>query len=159
MNRVFGILGLGPQLWLSDTVLALPSVTIVETWKRVGYYMILFLAGLQAIPLEYYEASTIEGATPWKNFRYLTLPLLSHTTFFIVIIATLEAFKIFTSVFIMTNGGPADSTHSLVTILYENGFGFFRIGYASAIALVLLIMVLTIILIQVKFLKTETEYE
>jgi ABC-type sugar transport system permease subunit len=158
-NRILGTIGMKPRLWLSDVKLALPSITVVETWKRVGYYMILFLAGLQTIPLEYYEAARLEGAGPVASFFHVTLPLLSHTTFFIVIIATIQAFKIFTSVYIMTGGGPADSTQSLVTMIYETGFGYFKMGYASAIAMLLLAVLLVIILVQVKFLQTETEYE
>ena len=157
-NRVLEAVGMEPQLWLSDIKLALPSIALVETWKRVGYYMILFLAGLQTIPIEFYEAAKLEGAGPVRCFFYVTLPLLSHTTFFIVIIATIQAFKIFTSAYIMTGGGPADSTQSLVTMVYEAGFMYFKMGYASAIAMFLLAILLVIILIQVKFLQTETEY-
>jgi multiple sugar transport system permease protein len=159
INHILKSIRIPPLMWLSSTKLALVSVSIVEVWKTIGYYMILFLAGLQSIPAQYYEAAKIEGAGPWNSFRHITLPLLSHTTFFIVIIATIAAFKIFTSVYIMTQGGPADSTMSLVLLIYEYGFRYFKMGYASAIAFALLFVVLIIILIQVKLLQTETEYE
>lgn len=158
-NKVLLYIGMKPQLWLSDVKLALPSVAAVETWKRIGYYMILFIAGLQTIPQQYYEAAKLEGAGSIRCFFSVTLPLLAHTTFFIVIIATIAAFKVFTTAFIMTGGGPADSTQSLVTLIYEAGFGYFKMGYASAIAMLLLAVLLVIILIQTKFLQKETDYE
>ncbi|MFO7880927.1 MAG: sugar ABC transporter permease [Kosmotogaceae bacterium] len=130
----------GPS-WLGSKNLALIVVSLVQMWKMTGYYMVLFLAGLQSIPRVYYEAATIDGASRWDKFWKITLPLLSPTTFFVLIISVIDSFRNFEIIYTMTQGGPSNATNTLVYSVYVNGFVFYRMGYASAIAYILLAFV------------------
>jgi len=137
----------GPD-WLGSTEWSMPAVILMSVWKEVGYLMVLFLAGLQSLPKEIYESVSLDGATPWQRFRSITLPLLSPTTFFVLIVQLISAFQIFTEAYIMTEGGPADSTLTVVYYLYNQGFRYFSMGYASAIAWVLFLIILLVTLFQ-----------
>lgn len=165
-NEQFGLLNwlllrLGlPELgWLSDPRLSMLSVAIVAVWKSMGYYMVLFLAGLQGIPQQLYEAATIDGAGSWRKFWSITLPLLSPTMFFVVIITVIGSFQVFDQVYVMTQGGPGNSTLVFNYYLYQNAFEFFRMGYASALAYVLFALIFIITLLQVKFLGKRVHYD
>lgn len=139
-----------PPGWLSSTRWAMPAIIITSVWRNMGYYMVLFLAGLQGIPKELYEAATVDGATPWQKFKDITWPMLTPTTFFVTIMLTISSFKVFDLVWIMTQGGPGRSTNVLVYDIYQEAFLNLKFGYSSAIAMVLFVLVLTITIIQFK---------
>lgn len=133
--------------WLYDTNFAMPALIIVSVWKLIGYNMVIFLSGLSAINQSLFEASKIDGANAFDTFRFVTIPLLSPTIFFVVVITCISSFQVFDLIYMMTQGGPLDSTNVLVYAVYKNAFEYFKIGKASAIAYVLfgIIFVLTII--------------
>lgn len=139
--------------WLYDKHFAMLAIIIVSIWKNIGYNMIIFLAGLQAIPESLNEASEIDGATGIKKFFSITLPLLSPTVFFVSVMTTISSFQVFDLVYLMTGGGPENSTTVMVYWLYKNAFEYFKIGKASAIAYVLFIIILGLTLIQWKTRK------
>lgn len=133
--------------FLGDSRYALLSLVVVYIWKMAGYHMILFLAGLQGIPEVYYEAAKIDGATPWQTLRHITLPLLSTTTFFIMIIALIQSLQTFDLTFAMTEGGPNNASTTLSFFTYINAFVHFRMGYAASMAFVLFLIIGTITVI------------
>jgi len=143
LHKMFNV---NPPSWLGDPNWALPAVAFVQTWKMVGYYMIIFLAGLQNIPPQYYEAARIDGANRRQAFWKITLPLLSPTTFFAFTIAIIDSFRNFEIIYTMTQGGPQMSSTTLVYSVYLYAFVFYRMGYASAMAYVLLAIVAAITL-------------
>ena len=143
LEKIFGISG---PLWLHSTTWAMPALAILGLWKGVGIGMILFLAGLQNIPMELYEAAKIDGASSLKGFLHITIPLISPITFFIIIINTIGALKVFDQIYVLTQGGPRWSTLTLGYFVYENAFVNLRMGYASAVAYILFIIVATITL-------------
>jgi len=140
-------LGFPDIKWLEDRQFALVALMVVGVWKRVGYYMIIFMAGLQNIPQEIYAAGALDGATGLKKNVYLTLPLLSPTTFFVVIIAIMHSFQAIDQIYLMTHGGPGNATNMFVYFIYENAFMFYDIGYASALTSVLLFLLLLLTLV------------
>lgn len=148
INTGLGMLGLPKPAWLSDVATALPAVVVVLAWSIVGRDMVIFIAGLQGIPREYYEAAQIDGAGRARIFRHITLPLLTPTTFFIVVISIMDALKVFDVVYVMTQGGPADSTRTIVYYVYDEAFRNFRMGYASAMTWILFLLILGFTLIQ-----------
>lgn len=160
INSVLTGLGLvHPPGWLNSTHWALPAVMIVAIWQQVGYSMVLFLAGLQSIPQELYDAGEIDGAVGWNRLRYLTLPMLSPTTFFILIISVIFSFQVFDLTFIMTNGGPANATNTIVFDIYQNAFVFYRMGVATAVAWVLFFLIFVFTLIQYRLQRVWVFYE
>ena len=134
--------------WLYDTKFAMPALIIVSVWKLIGYNMIIFLSSLTTISQSLFEAAKIDGATPTHRFKNVTVPLLSPTIFFVVIITAISSFQIFDLIFLMTQGGPLDSTNVLVYAIYKNAFEYFNVGKASAIAYVLFVVILVLTLIQ-----------
>lgn len=148
LNFMLGIVGIDGPNWLSSQSWSMPAVIVTSIWKGLGFNMLIFLAGLQGIPDSYYEAAELDGASTWAKFRFITVPLLSPTTFFITIMAVINSFQVFDTVYLMTGGGPGRSTSVLVHYLYQNGFEYFRMGYASAMAYVLFFLVFIITLIQ-----------
>lgn len=134
--------------WTSSTAWAMPAIIIVGTWRSMGYYMLLFLAGLQAVPQELYEAARVDGANAWGRFLHVTLPCLRPTTFFVTIILTIESFKVLDIILVMTNGGPGTSTLVLSQYIYRMGFERNQFGYASMISLALFFICLVITIIQ-----------
>ena len=151
LNGVLRAMGISPIPWLTSPKVALYSIILVTIWQTFGYYMVLFLSGLQAINPALYEAAEIDGATGLQKLMHITIPLLSPTTFFALIIAIINAFKVFDQVFVMTGGqgggGPAGSTSVLVFTIYKDGFVFYDMGYASAEAVVLLLIILSLTVI------------
>ena len=147
INYFIRQLGFPDIKWLEDRQFALVALMVVGIWKRVGYYMIVFMAGLQNIPQEIYAAGTMDGATGLKKNFYLTLPLLSPTTFFVVIIAIMHSFQAIDQIYLMTHGGPGNATNMFVYFIYENAFMFYDIGYASALTSVLLVFLLLLTLL------------
>lgn len=145
--------GLGLELGnvLQDPQLAMPTVVLVAVWKSFGFYMVIFLAGLQEIPASTYEAATMDGATGWRRFRFITLPLLSNTTAFVLIVALIAALQTFDQIYVMTGGGPYRSTQTIVMQIYESGFKKLDLGFACALSYVLLIATLLLSLVQFLF--------
>lgn len=153
----FGIPGPG---WLSSPVWSKPAIIMMMVWGAGGT-MIIYLAGLQDIPQTFYEASEIDGANPWNQFRYITLPLMTPSIFFTLVIGIISTFQVFAVIFVLTDGmgGPLDSTLVYMIYLFRNGFNFFRMGYASAMAWVLFLIVLVLTWIQFKTASRWVHYE
>lgn len=139
--------------WLYDSKFAMPALIIVSVWKLIGYNMIIFLSSLSAISQSMFEAAKIDGANSYQIFKNVTIPLLSPTIFFVVIITAISSFQVFDLIYLMTQGGPFDSTNVLVYEIYKNAFEYFNVGKASAIAYVLFIIILVLTLLQWKFRK------
>ncbi|NGZ76342.1 carbohydrate ABC transporter permease [Saccharibacillus alkalitolerans] len=139
--------------WLSDSTLAWVSIIMATVWWTIGFVFVLFLAGLQDIPESFYEAAGLEGASRWQTFRYITFPSLSRVTVLVVVLQTIASFKIFGQSKLITGGGPAGATKTVVFSIYENGFQTFQMGYASAIAFVLMLVILIISLLQTLLLR------
>ena len=139
----FGLVAMGfePQAWLLSEHLALPSLIALTVWKNLGFDLILFVAALQAIPGDLYEASSLQGATAFQNFRYITLPMLRPMVVLVSVTAVIRSFQVFTIIVAMTQGGPVSATRSVVYHIYEQGVQYDDMGYASAAAVVLLVMV------------------
>jgi multiple sugar transport system permease protein len=152
-NYGLGKIGLGPIDWLGDPHWAMPAIILMAVWKSFGYNMLIFIAGLQAIPEELYDAAQIDGASPWKQFWAITLPMLAPTLVFISVITMIGYFQLFAEPYVMTQGGPLRSTTSVVLLMYEEGFRWWRMGYAAAIAFVLFIVILIATLLQFRLQK------
>jgi multiple sugar transport system permease protein len=148
LNYFLSMFGIKGPNWLTSTHWAMPAVIITSIWKNVGFNMLIFLAGLQGIGDTYYEAAEMDGARWHHKFLFITVPLLSPTTFFVTVMSFISSFQVFDTVFLMTQGGPARSTSVIVHYLYENAFKYFNMGYASAMAYILFFMVFSITLIQ-----------
>jgi multiple sugar transport system permease protein/raffinose/stachyose/melibiose transport system permease protein len=163
LNPDFGLINLllakvgitGPN-WLANSALAMPSIIAMAVWRNVGFAMVVFVAGMQAIPSMLYEAAAIDGAGRWQSFRYVTLPMLRPTILFMLVITTIGYLQLFEEPFVMTGGGPLDATLSVTMYMYQQGFQFFHQGYASAIAYVLFVIVAIVAFLQFKFLRSET---
>ena len=156
INMALGGLGIQGPAWLADPVLAMPSIIAMAVWRNLGFAMIVFLAGLQAIPAMLYEAAAIDGAGRWQGFRYVTLPMLRPTILFMTVITTIGYLQLFEEPFVMTNGGPLDKTLSITMYMYQQGFTFFHQGFASSIAYVLFVIVAFVAFLQFKFLRSDT---
>jgi multiple sugar transport system permease protein len=154
-NYGLGKLGIAPIDWLGDPHWAMPAIILMAVWKSFGYNMLIFIAGLQAIPEELYEAAEIAGAGPVRRFFSITLPMLAPTLVFISVITMIGYFQLFAEPYVMTQGGPLRSTTSVVLLMYEEGFRWWRMGYAAAIAFVLFIVILIATLLQFRLQKEE----
>ena len=141
-------LGLSPVDWLGDPTWSMPAIILLAVWKNFGYNMIIFIAGLQNIPGELYEAAHIDGASGWRRFWHITLPMLGPTFLFVGIITMIGYFQLFAEPYVMTQGGPLKSTLSVVLLMYEEGFRWWRMGYAAAIAFILFLIILAATLLQ-----------
>ena len=149
VNYALGALGVRqPPNWLTSPAWAMPAVILMAVWKQVGYTMVIYLAGLQAIPGHLYEAASIDGAGGWQRFRHITLPMLTPTTFFVLIISVINSFQVFDAVLVLTGGGPADATRTLVVYIYDQAFNYLQMGYGAHIAWVLCLIIFVITLIQ-----------
>lgn len=150
INGILAKLGLFQPPWLTSETWAMPSIMIMSIWKHLGFNMVIFLAGLQGISTSLYEAAKIDGASASKQFFYITLPLLRHTIMFVTVMSVIRAIQVFDQVYIMTAGGPADSTTTVVFWIYMNAFQFFKQGYASAMAYVLFALIFITTLVQMR---------
>lgn len=142
VNYYLGLLGVDRIPWLNSSTYSPFAVMIADVWRNLGFYVLVFLGGMQAIPRDFYEAAEVDGASVWRQFRHITLPLLSPTVLFLGVISVIGALQIFEQPQILTNGGPGDATRTIVMYLYEQGFKFFDMGYASAIAISLFAIIL-----------------
>ena len=149
-------LGIGPIDWLGDPHWAMPAIILMAVWKGFGYNMLIFIAGLQAIPDELYDAAEIDGAGPFRRFFSITLPMLAPTLVFVAVITMIGYFQLFAEPYVMTQGGPLRSTTSVVLLMYEEGFRWWRMGYAAAIAFVLFVVILLATLVQFRLQKDHT---
>lgn len=154
MNYFIGFFGINPIDWLGDPFWAMPSIILMAVWKNFGYNMIIFIAGLQNIPEELYEAANIEGANAWQKFKSITIPMLAPTTIFISIITMIGFFQLFAEPYVMTQGGPLNSTLSIVQYMYQEGFRWWNMGYSASIAFVLFFIIFIGTLIQFKVQKS-----
>ena len=142
LNALLGLVGIGPIDWLGNPHTAMPSIIILSVWKNFGYNMLVFLAGLQSIPEELYEAASLDGAGGWHRFRHITLPMLGPTFVFVGVVTMIASFQIFSEPYVMTQGGPLKSTTTLVLLMYEQGFRWWRLGLSASIAVVLFLLTL-----------------
>jgi ABC-type sugar transport system permease subunit len=150
INTILGSLGIDPIPWLRSSATALWAVILIGIWRATPYYMVIFLAGLQAIPADYYDAAEIDGAGTWASFWHITLPLLKPTTLLVIVMNVIVAMKVFAVPMIMTGGGPADSTRVLPLFIYQTAFEFFDMGRAAAMSVFLFVGVMLFSFIQVR---------
>jgi multiple sugar transport system permease protein len=148
INYLLDKVGISGPNWLGDPDWAMIAVVIMSVWKTAGYNMVIYLGGLQGISQEYYEAASIDGASTFQNFLHITVPLISPTTFFVLIISLINSFQVFEATYILTNGGPINSTLTMALQIYQTAFQFLKMGYASAYAWILLLLTLAVTLIQ-----------
>jgi multiple sugar transport system permease protein len=142
LNRALGLVGVGPIDWLGDPAWAMPAIVLMSIWKNFGFNMVIFVAGLQGIPERLYEAASIDGASRWQTFRHVTLPMLRPTFAFVAIMTMIGHFQLFAEPYVMTQGGPANRTLSVVLFAYFEGFRWWNLGYAAAVSFVLFAIVL-----------------
>ncbi|MBK7337901.1 MAG: sugar ABC transporter permease [Saprospirales bacterium] len=148
INRILISLGLGRVEWLTNWRVAMTSIAIMATWKNVGLYVILFLVGLQTVPTSYYEAADVEGATAWQKFRYITLPAINPTIFMVVILSTIGGFSLFIEPYIMTGGGPLNSTLSAMLYIYKQAFEYYHMGYSATLGLFFALLIMVVVVVQ-----------
>ena len=149
-NYVLGLIGIHPVDWLGDPHWAMPTIIAFAVWKNFGYNMIIFLAGLQAIPPELYEAARIDGASPWRQFRHITLPMLRPTMLMVGILTVSGYFQLFAEPYVMTEGGPLQSTVSVLYLMYDEGFKWWNLGSASAVAFLLFLLMFAVTVLLLK---------
>ena len=159
VNALLGTFGLGKVQWLQNPHLALWVLIFVNTWKQIGYDIVIYIAGLQAIPRELYDAAAVDGGKRLRVFRRITMPLVMPTTYFLLVISVIEAFQVFTIVNVMTKGGPAGATDMLVNLLYEIGFVLFDIGRGSALAVLLFILLVALAILKSRIIGRKVHYE
>lgn len=159
VNYFLSLLGLGRIPWLVSTRWPIPAIILMSVWKGLGYNMVIFLAGLQAIPRYLYEAAALDGAGGWRKFVHVTLPLLSPTTFFAIVITVIASFQVFDQALIMTEGGPADASNTIVLYIYQNAFQFFNLSYGAALGWVLFAIVFLFTLAQWRMQQEWVFYE
>ena len=159
VNYILSLVGITGPSWLQDPKWAMPAIIIASVWKDIGFVLVMFLAGLQGISEDYYEASNLDGASPWQQFIKITLPLLAPTTFFVLLISLINSFQVFPQVWIMTEGGPAGATSVLVEQIYKNAFRYFKMGYASALSWILFAIIFTVTIILNKLQKRWVGYD
>jgi multiple sugar transport system permease protein len=159
LNQILGKLNIQGPDWLLDPNTALLSIAVVNVWATIGYYSVIFLSGLQSIPIEYYEAAEIDGASSFQKFIYITAPLISPMTFFVVILSTIGSFQLFDYVYMMTSGGPGYASYSLVYYIYLNGFSYMKMGYGMAISMTLFAILICLTAIQFLFQKKWVFYK
>ncbi len=155
LNRLLVSIGLDKVGWLVDPNIAMPSIAIMATWKNVGLYIVLFLVGLQTVPPQYYEAADLEGANHWQKFFNITLPSINPTIFMVAILSTIGGFSLFIEPYIMTGGGPLNSTISAVLYIYKQGFFYYHMGYAATLGLFFAVIILIVIMIQKRFVERD----
>jgi multiple sugar transport system permease protein len=155
VNYALGLLGLPQPGWLFDPAWAMPAIVLTSVWKDLGFVVVLFLAGLQAIPPEYYEAASLDGAGRWAQLRAITLPLLAPTTLFVTIISLINSFQVFDQVWVMTEGGPAGATTVLVERVVRHAFSYGEMGYAATISWAIFALIFVVTMLQLRLQRRE----
>jgi multiple sugar transport system permease protein len=157
LNYVIGFFGIPHQGWLVDPRIALFSIILIGIWQNVGFYVVIYAAGLTSIDESYYDAARMDGVNPFQSFRYITFPLLTPTTIFAMVTSVILSFRVFIPVFVLTDGGPTNSTNVVVYEIYSQGLAAFRFGYASALAMTLLVFVAVLTFVQLRVTKSVEE--
>lgn len=157
VNQILAPLGFGRIDWLTNATTAMPAIIIVTVWRFAPYFMVVFLAGLLAIPQDFYEAAALDGAGPLRRFRHITLPMLAPTLFFVIVVAALLCARIFLMPFVMTGGGPGNATRVLSMLIYETGFSYLKMGRAAAISVVLFAITLAFTMAQMRLFRRGEE--
>lgn len=155
INLLLSKIGVSRVPWLTSTELAMPSIAIMATWKNVGFYIVLFLAGLQNVPKDLYEVAQIDGASKIQQFFHITIPTINPVVVLVVILSTIGGFSLFIEPYVMTGGGPMDSTLSTVLYIYKQAFSFYKMGYAACMGFILALVILGVVLIERKFVETD----
>ena len=155
INRMLTSIGINKIGWLINPDIAIYSIAAMATWKNVGLYVILFLVGLQTVPTQYYEAAKMEGATRWQQFYHITLPMINPTIFMVVILSTIGGFNLFIEPYIMTGGGPLNSTLSAVLYIYKQAFQYYNMGYSATLGFFYAIMIMSVVVLQKKYIEKE----
>ncbi|NQT62416.1 MAG: sugar ABC transporter permease [Candidatus Marinimicrobia bacterium] len=153
VNYLLSLIGVGTVDWLGNPKWAMPALILMAVWKNFGYNMIIFIAGLQNIPPELYESARIDGAGKWQELLHITIPMLMPTTVFVSIITIIGYFQLFAEPYVMTQGGPMNATLSIVLLMYQEGFRWWRMGYSAALAFVLFLILFTATLVQLRLQK------
>ncbi|HHE73430.1 MAG TPA: sugar ABC transporter permease, partial [Chloroflexi bacterium] len=159
LNSILMWLGFPPLRWLRDPHLAMPALILMGIWHGMGYNIVIFLAGLQAIPAHLYEAAEIDGAGSWARFWKITWPLLGPTTFYVLVVGVINSLKAFTQIHVMTQGGPLGATTTITYYLYQQAFERFAMGQASAVACILFVLLFVLTLIQFRVVGSRIHYE
>ena len=155
LNRLLTAIALPRVAWLDDPNVAMYSIAVMATWKNVGLYVILFLVGLQSVPEQYYEAADMEGATNGQKFRYITLPIINPTIFTVVVLSTISGFSLFIEPYIMTEGGPMNTTLSAVMYIYKQAFQYYHMGYSATLGFCFALIILFVVVIQKRYVEQE----
>lgn len=155
LNRLLVSMGLKKVGWLIDPEVAMVSIAIMATWKNVGLYVILFLVGLQTVPKQYYEAADLEGASHWQKFIKITIPMINPTIFMVFVLSTIGGFSLFIEPYILTGGGPLNSTLSAVLYIYKQAFEYYHMGYAASLGVFFAILIVMVVIIQKKFIEQD----
>ncbi|HEY4936387.1 MAG TPA: sugar ABC transporter permease [Puia sp.] len=154
-NRILTSIGFSKKGWLVNPDIAIYSIAIMATWKNLGLYVILFLVGLQTVPVQYYEAAKLEGASAWQRFYHITLPMINPTIFMVVVLSTIGGFSLFIEPYIMTGGGPLNQTLSAVLYIYKQAFQYYNMGYSATLGFFYAIMIMTVVVLQKRFIEKE----
>ncbi len=155
LNNLLGFVGIPSVPWLTSTKLAMPAIALTAVWKQAGYFTVIFLAGLQGIPRQIYEAAAVDGATAWTQFRRITLPLLAPAMLLVIVFATLIGFGLFTEPYLLTQGGPDNATMTVTMYIYQWAFEFSKMGYASTLGVVFALIIFVVVLIERRVLDRE----
>lgn len=159
LNYALRLVGFNSINWLQSTTWAMPAIMVMSIWAGLGYNMVILLAGLQGIPQELYDAAQIDGAGPIQTFWYVTIPMLSPVIFFVIVLSLIGSFQVFSSAYVMTQGGPLNATLTVIYLIFNQGFRYFHMGYASALAFVLAAIILILTLIQLRLQSRWIYYE
>ncbi len=154
-NQLLRQIGISGPNWLMTAPMAMPSIIIMSIWVHVGYYVVIYLAGLADIPRDFYDAARVDGANWWQEIRYVTVPLLRNVTLFVTVTLAISAFQVFTQIYIMTMGGPGSATTSMQLLIFRQGFQYFRMGYASALSWLLFAIIFVLVAIQLRVSRSE----
>ncbi|NOZ27419.1 MAG: sugar ABC transporter permease [Chloroflexi bacterium] len=155
INQILARIGIPGPNWLFDENLAMAAVIVMSIWQAVGYYTVIYLAGLADIPQDYYDAARVDGANWWQEIVYVTVPLLRNVTLFVTVTLAIAAFQMFTQVYVMTEGGPGTATMTMQFLIFRNGFQYFRMGYAAAISWLLFIVIFVLVMFQMRTTRSE----
>ena len=159
LNYILSFFKIAPIKWLTDKNIALISIALMSVWKNFGYNMLILLSALQGIPESLYEAAALDGITPWRKLINIKLPLIMPSMYFVILTSVIDAFQVFTEVYIMTKGGPGYSTYTVSYYLFNNAFEFGKMGYACAMSVIMFVIILTVTLIQDKIMNKNVQYD
>jgi multiple sugar transport system permease protein len=159
LNYLLHFVGMGPYPWLTSDSTSLLSIIIVGIWRSLGFNIIIFLAGLQSVPEVLYDAASVDGAGPWRRFRHVTIPMLSPTIFFGTLMGVIFSFQVFEQTYVMTQGGPGNSTLTIIYYIYQEGFAYLRMGYASAVSVTFLVVLAVGTMLMLRLQSRLVHYE